>query len=246
MPTYSGKFQYTSDPLREGACQVSFDPDTCTLTPASGTAIAFDLGDVDVAIRNEWDLQLQLFTGRTLTLRQFGPAFDRMGGELIAAWRDRSLRCMLLDDLEPVGAYDGSANGIPAQIRIFKSNIAVLPLTATPYQLRLAQVDDISSDPASYAITLRAGNQTLSITRLAKKTDEFREKLQAQYDALRQHSAEALHQTFPFLDPDRLQQLLALMPEGRSVSFGSLAKFHSDLVEAFIKRARRGRRASSI
>ena len=57
MPTYAGKFHYSSDPVREGPCQVSFTQETCTLTAAGGAAIAFDLGDVDIAIRNEWDLE---------------------------------------------------------------------------------------------------------------------------------------------------------------------------------------------
>jgi hypothetical protein len=241
MPNYSGKFHYSSDPVREGACQLSFTPETCILTPSSGAAIAFDLGDVDVAVRNDWDLQLTLFTGRHLTLRQFGPAFDRMAGEFIAAWRERTIRCLLLEDLAPVGTYSCSAAippaaPIPAEVRIFKSNIAVLPLAATPYQWRLAAVDALSFSSETYAMTLGSDDRRLVIGKLAKKTDEFRKKLQVQYDNLRQHSADVLHQTFPFLDPDSLQQLLAAMPEGRSVSFGKLGKIHPRLVDAILQR----------
>ena len=46
-----------------------------------------------------------------------------------------------------------------------------------------------------------------------------------------------MYRAFPFLDPDRLQQLLAAMPEGRSVAFAKLAKIHSKLVDAIIQRA---------
>jgi hypothetical protein len=239
LPAYSGKFQYTSDPLREGPCQFSFSGDTASLTPQSGSAITFDLGDVDLAVKNEWDLQLTLFTGRRLTLKQFGSAFDRMAGELIAAWRDRTVRCMVLEDLEPVGTYTGVAgtpNPEPAEIRVFKSNVAILPLASTPYQWRLAAVDGVSFDDASYSITLRSGDQQLKIGKLGKKTDELRDKLQTQYDAIRQQSAEAMHATFPFLDPDRLEQLLAAMPEGRSVSLGRLSAIDPALADAMIAR----------
>jgi hypothetical protein len=242
MPTYAGKFHYSSDPSREGPCQLSFTSESCTLTPSSGAAIAFDLGDVDIAVRNQWDLELTLFTGRHLTLRQFGPAFDRMAGELIAAWRDRTLRCLLLEDLEAVGSFTGVAAispdaPIPAEIRVFKSNIAILPLAATAYQWRLAGVDAISFNSESYAVTLQAGDRHLVIGKLAKKTDEFRNRLQEQYDAVRSQSADAMHQIFPFLDPDRLQQLLNVMPEGRSASFSKLAKIHPKLIDAIVKRA---------
>lgn len=242
MPTYSGKFHYSSDPHREGPCQVTFTDETCTVTPATGTPISFDLGDVDIAEKHDWDLVLTLFTGRHLTLRQFGAAFERMAGEFIAAWRDRTLRCLLLEDLAPVGAYACStaiapAPPVPAEVRLFKTNIAIFPLAADAYQWRLAAVDDISFNADSYALALSSAGQRLVIARLAKKTDEFRGKLQEQYDALRQHSAEAMQQLFPFLDPDRLGQLLALMPEGRSVPLSKLASIHPKLVDAIEKQA---------
>ncbi len=94
MPDYSGKFQYCDGngaALAQGPCRISFDEDSFIATPASGAAIAFDLGDVDVFAHGEWELQLSLYTGRQLVLRQFGAAFDRMTAELGAAWRDRNL-----------------------------------------------------------------------------------------------------------------------------------------------------------
>jgi len=242
MPTYSGKFHYSSDPHREGPCTLTFTAETCTLTPASGTPIAFDLGDVDVAEKHDWDLVLTLFTGRHLTLRQFGPKFDDMTREFIAAWHDRTLRCLLLEDLAPVAAYTCSAAvapaaPMPAEVRLFKSNIAILPLAADSYQWRLAAVDNISFDPEAYAVTLASAAERLVITKLGRKTDEFRERLQEQFDTLRSHSAEVLHATFPFLDPDHLSQLLEAMPEGRSVSIAKLVRIHPKLVDAIEQQA---------
>jgi len=105
MPAYSGKFQYLDEhgaALSQGPCQFRFDAETAVVTPASGTPIAFDLGDVDRAVPGEWDFQIALYTGRRLELRQFGPAFRTMSEELLAAWRDRTVRCLLLEDLEEI------------------------------------------------------------------------------------------------------------------------------------------------
>ncbi len=242
MPTYAGKFRYSTDPIREGSCQLSFTPETCTVTPSSGASIAFDLGDVDTAVRNDWDLELALFTGRHLTLRQFGAAFDRMAGEFIAAWRNRTIRCLLLEDLAPVGSFTGTAAiapdpPIPAEIRVFKSNLAVLPLAATPYQWRLAAVDAIGFSSETYTMTLRSGDRHLVIGKLAGKTEEFCETLQEQYDELRRQSAKAIYQTFPFLDPDRLDRLLNTMPEGSSSPLSKLEKIHPQLIDAMVTRA---------
>jgi hypothetical protein len=244
MPAYSGKFQYldaSGAAASQGACQFRFDAETAILTPASGTPIAFDLGDVDRAVRHEWDFELTLFTGRRLQLRQFGAAFSTMSEELLAAWRDRTVRCLLLEDLEEVARYSGTAalNGpaAEAEIRLYKSNIAVLPLDGPPTQWRLAEVDSVSFDDATYAVTLESAGERLTIAKLAKKTGEFRGNLDGALGDLRTHEAEALHTAFPFLDPDRLQQLIEAMPEGRSVPLGALGAIHAKLPDALVAHA---------
>jgi hypothetical protein len=261
MPGYAGKFQYTDQGgavLNQGPCQFRFDAETGIVTPAAGTPIAFDLGDVDRAVSGEWDFSLTLFTGRRLELRQFGAAFGRMSQELLAAWRDRTVRCLLLEDLEELGRFSGTAalTGSPelagparltgtagltepaglAEIRLYRSNLAVLPLDGPPVQWRLAEVDAVQFDEASYSVALQSGGERLVVARLAQKTDEFRGKLGDALDALRTHQAEALHATFPFLDPDQLQRVLEAMPEGRSVAVASLQAIHPMLPEALIAR----------
>ena len=245
MPAYSGKYQYTGaagEKIGEGPCQLSFDQENGFVAPAGATPLAFDLGDIDALKRGDWDLELTLYTGKKVTLRQFGPAFGRMADELTAAWRDRIVRCLLLEDLEEAGRFNGSA-GLgdsrpqPAEIRIYKSNIAVLPVEGAPIQWRLADVDSISFDPAAYTITVLSEGRKLVFSKLAKKTDEFASTLQGAFDGLHTQSADVLHKTFPFLDPDRLQRLLTVMPEGRSVSLDAIGSVHPKMAAAFLARA---------
>jgi hypothetical protein len=244
MPAYSGKFQYldaSGAATSQGPCQFRFDAETAVLTPASGTPIAFDLGDVDRAVKHDWDFELILFTGRRIQLRQFGAAFSTMSEELLAAWRDRTVRCLLLEDLEEVARYTATAAlnapPAPAEIRLYKSNIAVLPLDGPPIQWRLAEVDAVSFDESSYSVTLESAGERLAIARLARKTDEFQGNLGGALDELRTHEAEALHTTFPFLDPDLLQRLIEAMPEGRSVPLSALQAIHVKLPDALIAHA---------
>ena len=245
MPSYSGKYQYLDEKggaLGQGPCQLAFDEETCTVTPASGTPLAFDLGDVDRAAPGEWDLSLSLFTGRTVQLRQFGPAFGRMSQELLAAWRDRTVRCLLLEDLEENARFDGTAalGAAPAarsEIRIYKSNLAVLPEAGLPVQWRLADVDSVDFDDKTYSVTLTSGAERLVFSKLAKKTDEFVAALSDTLGNLRTQSAVALRGAFPFLDPDQLRKLVALMPEGRGVGMAALAAIHPKLGAALVERA---------
>jgi hypothetical protein len=237
MPAYSGKFQYldaSDHAIDQGACEVSFNDEICTVTPASSAPIVFDLGDVDLIAPAEWDVTLRLYTERRIQLRQFGPAFERMRNELIAAWRDRTIRCLLLEDLKEVARFSGVANGAPSEIRIFGSNLAVLPLGGRAMQWRLAEVDSIAFDEATYTFQLTSGASKLTIQKLGARTGEFEQKLRGTVDALRRYAAETLHQTFPFLNPDELRQLTTLAPEGRSVKLTSLAAVHAQLVDALL------------
>jgi hypothetical protein len=240
MPAYSGKYQYldaAGGTTEQGPCQLSFDAGSCTVTPAGGTPLAFDLGDADRATPAEWDLQLALYGGRTIVLKQFGAAFSRMSEELLAAWRDRTVQCLLLEDLEEIARYQCAANGAPAQIRIFKSNLAVLPLAGVPVQWRLAEIDSCVFDAADYSIVLQSAGERLVLSKLGKKTDEAFANLRESVDALHTKCANTLHELFPFLNADALRRLQLAMPEGRSCAIPDLAAIHTKLPDALRTRA---------
>ena len=240
MPAYSGKYQYldaAGGTTEQGPCQLSFDAGSCTVTPAGGTPLAFDLGDADRVTPAEWDLQLALYGGRTVVLKQFGAAFSRMSEELLAAWRDRTVECLLLEDLQEIARYQCAANGTPAEIRIFKSNLAVLPLAGLPVQWRLAEIDSCAFDAADYRIVLQSAGERLVLSKLGKKTDEAFANLRDSIDALHTKCANALHELFPFLNADALRRLQQAMPEGRSCPIPALAAIHTKLPDALRARA---------
>jgi hypothetical protein len=240
MPVWSGKFQYrdaAGAEISRGPCQFEIDEVTAVVTPSGGTPIAFDLGDVDRLAPGEWDLQLVLYDGHTVVLHQFGGAFSGMARELIAAWRDRTVACLLVEDLEEIGRYEGTANGAAAELRIFKSNLAVLPHAGTPMQWRLAEVDAAGFDPAAYQMSLERDGDRLVLAKLGKKTDEAVGKLTGALDALHAEAARALHDVFPFLSAEALRRLQKVLPEGRSTPLDELAAIDARLPGALIGRA---------
>jgi len=232
MSVYPGKVQYLDEAgamLAQGPCQATFQDGGCIVTPAAGTPLAFDLGDVDRIAPAEWDIQLFLYTGRSLALKQFGAAFSQMAGELTAAWRDRTIACLLLEDLQEIDRYTGNANGVPAEIRIFRSNLAILPQSGLPVQWRLAEIESCTFDDAAYSIVLQRAGDQLVLSKLGRKTDEAFGKLRAAIDALHTQSAGTLRDLFPFLNADALVRLQREMPEGRSCPVPALTAIHADL-----------------
>ena len=245
MADYNGKFQYAAaggGGKQEGACRVQFDEQNFTLSPAAGVPIAFDLGDLDAVIAADYEVRLPLYSGSTIVLRQFAKAYDNLATELLEAYRKRAVQCLLLEDLQEVERFSGNFavnGGTPgaAEFRLYKSNLAVLPSESQGFQWRLADVDSVRFDQNSYEVVLDAGSDQLRVSKLAKRTEEFRTKVQEAMSALATQSAQALHSKFPFLNPDQLQATARVLREGRAASVLKLDAIHPKFSAAFTANA---------
>ena len=249
MPDFSGKFQYLNaggSVQQQGACRVQFDDETFTLTPESGAPMVFDLGDLNAVVAADWELGLPLYTGSSIVLRQFGKSFETLSHDLLESYRKRAIQCLLLEDLEELQRFPanfeltqaGSASRSgPAELRLFKSNLAVLPSSSQSFQWRLSDVDTVNFDSDNYEVVLQAGEDRLKITKLAKRTEEFVANLREAMGALAAQSAEALHAIFPFLNPDQLQATAGLLREGQSASVAKLAAINPKISTALAANA---------
>jgi hypothetical protein len=245
MPDYNGKFQYVpagGGTTQEGPCRVQFDEQNFTLTPAAGVPIAFDLGDLDAVVAADYEVRLPLYTGSTILLRQFAKAYENLGKELLDAYRNRAVQCLLLEDLQEVERFTGNfslkdGSSGPAEFRLYKSNLAVLATNSQSFQWRLADVDSIRFDESSYEVVLESGSNQLKISKLAKRTEEFRAKVQEAMSALATQSAQALLSKFPFLNPDQLQATARVLREGRAASVANLDAIHPKFSAALMSNA---------
>ena len=250
MSDFQGKFQYLAQggaAAQEGACRIHWDAQTFTLTPTAGAALAFDLGDLDAVTAADWEIRLLLYMGRTIVFRQLGKSYETLAHDLTEAYRNRTVQCLLLEDMAEVARFSGTfeltGNSVEetqtgsAEIRLYKSNLAVLPAAAKSFQWRLADIDQVTLDSAAYEVRLESGDSRLKITRLAKRTEEFADKVQEAMDALATSSAQALHGMFPFLDPDQLQSCASLLREGRSAPLTKLAAIDKQIPVALAANA---------
>lgn len=247
MPAFDGRFQYSGPGTsQEGPCRVQFDAQTFTLTPQHGVPIAFDLGDLDAVVKGDWELRLPLYTGRAILLRQFGKAFEDLCRDLLEAYRKRAIQCLLLEDLEEIERFTGTfeltaagraSRSGPAEFRLYKSNLAVLPTAEQAFQWRLADLDTVRFDPANYEVVLECGPDRLKATRLAKRTEEFASRVRDAMAHTATRSAQSLHAVFPFLSPDQLQATVSLMKEGRAVPVSKLEAIHPKTAAALTSNA---------
>lgn len=247
MSEFQGKFQYLAqngNVLQEGACCLRFDAQTIALTPESSAALAFDLGDLDAVVAANYEVRLPLYMGSVIVLRQLGKSYENLAHQLNEAFRNRTVQCLLLEDMGEVARFNanvelsgtGTASG-PSEIRLYKSNLAVLPAASRSFQWRLADIDEVNLDTNAYEVVLQSGGEQLKVSRLARRTEEFTDKIREARIALARHSAEALHDIFPFLDPDQLRSCTTLLGEGRSAPLAKLAAVHKQIPAALATNA---------
>jgi hypothetical protein len=248
MPFFSGQFRYLNPDgsvAQSGSCQIAFEAEAFKLLPGTGSPLAFDLGDIDMFSSADFELTLTLYTGKRILLSHFGKAFQNLHHDLLEAYRTRVVQCLLLQDLEEISRFDGIARLEStgehivgdAQIRLYRSNLAVLPLGAAGVQWRLAEIDTVRFDENNYAVVLESVGGRLTVTKLAKRTREFYDALLNAMSKVAEESAEALRRLFPFLDPDRFQQVARIMKEGQVAPLGRLTAIHPKIEQAIMKEA---------
>jgi hypothetical protein len=248
MPSFTGKFEHrtgTGAVQQGGTCRLTFDEETLRIVSEKGPGLAIDLGDIDTIEAGDYELKLKIYDGSGLLLNQFAKPFQQMRHDLVDAWHRRLIQCLLLEDLEEITRLDGFAQlesaerrfSSPAEIRLFKSNIAVLPTSAAACQWRLAEIDLVDFDEATYTLGLRSGQDRLILTRLAKRTREFAGQLRDAIEKLSDKSAQVLHALFPFLSPDQFTRVAALLKEGRTVPVSQLAAIHPTIEQALAENA---------
>lgn len=247
MTSFSGKFQYleqTGAAIQSGSCRLTIEDANLRLIPEKGQPLVLDLGDIDVFSPGDYQLSLKLYTGKTIVLNQFGKTFQNLCHDLLEAYRNRLVQCLLLEDLEEIERFEGFVQlnstdytfSSPAQLRLYKSNLAILPETATGLHWRLSDFDAIDFDEATYTLELRSGTERLILTKLAKRTREFIDRLHSAVDDLSDNSARILQALFPFLSPDQFQLIAGLMREGHAIAVSKLAAVHPKIVPVLMEK----------
>jgi hypothetical protein len=279
MSEFTGNFQYLSAEGKvrsEGNCHVEHDERSVSIVADVGAPMTVDFGDVDGVLADNYEIRLPLYTGSTIVLRHFGRSYQRLASELLHSFRERTLKCLLLEDLEELARFEGNfeagsggkrcpqcsapdkggkfcpecgqklsgqspaakvASSGSGEIRLFKSNIAMLGTGTPSLQWRLADVERVGHESGSYDVTLQSGDRYVTISGLGKRTEEFTSKLKKAVAGLAAESAGAVRDLFPFLNPDQLQEMNALMREGRSAPLAKMKAIHPRTEVALVTNA---------
>lgn len=136
---------------------------------------------------------------------------------------------------KPLGLQAKAAQAGDAEIRLYESNVAVLPSASVGFQWRFSDVDSFRR--SDHDVVLDAGERSLRLSNLGKRTDDFERKVRDTLNTLATNSAQAIHRAFPFLNPDQVQAVAALWREGRSAAVAELSAIHPKMPAALAANA---------
>jgi hypothetical protein len=231
-------------PIQVDTCAVTVVPDATVIVPSRGSPLAMDLGDATAIDVGEFELTLTLHTGHTVALRRFGRAFDTLRRDLLEAWRTRLVACLLLQDLQELARFDGvvrragsSEGHVPAECRVYRSNVAVLPARGEPFQWRLADIEGVAFDRDTWEVTVVSSSGTIVISKLAKRTEEFIGCLDEARARVGQTGIAALAACLSPLDPDAVRRVASMWRDGQAVRIDQLRTIDPDLESALMHNA---------
>ncbi len=248
MPNFTGRFEIcTADgtPQQGGACSIAFDEETLRLAADTTPGFAIDLGDVDAVDPGDYQLSLKIYDHTVIRLSQFGKAQKNLQHDLVEAWHNRLVKCLLLEDLDEVARAVGFVQldsaertfSSDAEIRLYKSNIAVLSTKSPAFHWRLADIDTAKFDENQYAIELQSGPDRLILGKLAKRSREFWGQLAEQAKLVSDRSAQILHSLLPFLSPGQTIEVMKQLKEGRMVAIPALDSIDPSIGKALCQNA---------
>jgi hypothetical protein len=218
--------------LEAGAGDVAFAGGVLELQPADGAALRVQAAAIaSVGEPEPYTVLVTLADGTALELSRLG----RMRTQLLEELRDARAEVAA----ERSGAVGDSARftatiaGSPVDLHIFEDALLVIADGSTR-RIAFSFVNDVRAH--DYAVTIEAASQdTITVTRLGRRTDEFTALLAERLHAARTRTSAFLSSLLPGLDPMALRAAAGLLRDGVAAPARGLDAIHPSLSAALLR-----------
>ncbi len=227
--------------LEAGNGDVTVAGGVLELQPAAGPALRVPASQVAAVAEPEpFTVLVALADGTALELSRLG----RMRTQLLEELRDARAAAAATESgaTGDAARFIGTVGAVPADLHVFEDALLVL----AGGQLRrvaFAFVTDVRA--RDYVVTIDvAGQPSLDITRLGRRTDEFTGLLAGRLRESQRRTSAFLGSLLPGLDPMALRAAAGLLRDGVAVPASALDTIHPELSTTLLRVATLpGRRA---
>jgi len=205
--------------IDEGDGQVTVEDGTVTVSPQLGQPLRITPEQIsEVGEPVPFTVRLRLSDGSTVDLSQLGTVrtqlLSQIGGVRVAGAHS---------GLVTIGfgerqGFHGAVDDVEADIGLYDDGMVAIPVNGLPVQAPYAAIDDVTTDPSGYRISIAMGSLgTVVVQRLAQTTSQFLTLLRSRATAERGRTAAFLQTLLPGLGPLSQRQVAGQLRDGSAV-----------------------------
>ena len=218
------------------------------LQVAARGAAPFDVEflDVDAVVSSDYGIELSLWPEGKLSLQKLGRLWESFSAALLDARDDAVLHGALAHGLAEKARFEGAAADSdpapPAWLRVYPTNLAVVPRGGLPFQVPWGAVEEIRLEHASYTVVLRSASQTHRIGRLARRTEAFQRACEEARREQQERIVLAITPHLPALSPIASRRLTGAFQDGLGVAQSVLEAAAPGSFDGLLERLASGER----
>jgi hypothetical protein len=223
----------------EGEGTVAVQGRVVTVAPQLGQPLR--LGPEQIAEVTEpvpYTVRIALSDGSQVELSQLGPLRSQLLtqiGDIRVVGARRGLVTIGFGERQ---RFHGAVDGVEAEISLHDDGLVAIPQSGLPVQVPYAVVEDVTTDPSGYRITVAMGDAgQVTVQRLAQMTSQFLSLLRERVTGARGRTGAFLQALLPGLGPLAQRQLAADLRDGLAAPRATLDAIDPKLWPDLVGRA---------
>ena len=206
----------TGQVLDEGDGRAALEGGVISVSPTLGQPLLIRPVDVtDITEPAPFTIRLRLAEGAAVDLSQMGVLRTQILEQFRAARVEDTTSSLLLVGVGKPEIFPGALGDVDAELRLYDDALVAVPVSGPPEQVPYAFVEDVTTDPSGYVITVDLGEgRTIVVKRLARRTSEFLDFLRTRVTKARGRTGSFLQALLPGLTPLGLRSTAGLLRDG--------------------------------
>ncbi|HEY3365645.1 MAG TPA: hypothetical protein VGK74_11370 [Symbiobacteriaceae bacterium] len=231
MEQHAGKYRLEArrgQVAAEGDCRVALSDDGLLIAPAAGAAFALYYSDIDRVGAADWQIALELFDGRVVTVYFLGTWYGQCVKELMDRRSAQLTRNLLMLDAGFEKAFRGACeftgpDGVvrsdaDCRIALYRSSLVVEPAAGDFFTVAYADIESMAFDPVCYGLELRLDlGERVLFGMLGTRFGELEQEIRRLTALLYDRTAAYLKEWLPEARETAIRELAVTLRQGKAV-----------------------------
>ena len=203
----------------EGDGTVAVEGGAVTVSPQLGQPLRVAPEQItEVSEPAPFVVRVRLTDGSAVDLSQLGAVRTQILAQIGDIRVDSSREGLVTIGFGTRQRFHGAVDDVEADISLYDDGVVAIPTGGLPVQVPYAVIEDVSTDPSGYRITISMGDAgSVTVQRLAQMTSQFLTLLRQRATDARGRTGAFLQSLLPGLGPLAQRQLAGDLRDGVAV-----------------------------